>query len=129
MKTQKMLFKLNHVDDLRRRKNAPWAWSFHGATIDGRCLTLRTAKVGRGETRWDPAKLIGETLRLSFHETPLGNLIADLWRPWWAEEEDLAALFAHERRLYQVDQEQLALNTAVQGHASESAVRVASRRL
>ena len=129
MKTQKILFKLNHACDLRRRKDAPWSWCLLGETIEGRCLTLRTAKVGRSETRWDPAKLIGETLSLSFHETPIGNLIADLWRPWWAEDEDLAALFAHERRLYQVDQERLALNSAVRENAAESHVRVASRRL
>ena len=129
MKTQKMLFKLDQATDLRRRKDALWSWCLEGETIEGRFLTLRTAKVGRGELRWDPAKLIGETLRLSFHETPLGNLMADLWRPSWAEEEDLAALFVHERRLYQVDQERLALNEAVRGHASESLARVGSRRL
>lgn len=129
MKTQKILFKLNHAADLRRRKDATWSWCLLGETIESRCLTLRTVKIGRGELRWDPSKLIGETIRLSFHKTPIGNLMADLWRPSWAEEEDLAALFAHERRLYQVDQERLALNAAIRGHASESPVRVGSRRL
>lgn len=113
MKREKILFKLEGAKDLRKRKSAPWSWCMEGETIEGRKLTLRTSKVGPSEKRWDPTKFVGQTFRVTLHATSQGTLMADLWRPSWAEGEDLAALFAHERTLYQVEQERQTLAAAV----------------
>lgn len=129
MKLQKMLFRLDDAMDLRKCKGASWSWRLCGETIEGKQLTLRTAKIGRGEKRWDPTKLIGETLRVTFDATARGNLVADLWRPSWAEGDDLAALFAHDRTLYQVEQERLTLQATVSAHTEQVAVRVGICRL
>ena len=112
MKLQKMLIRLDEASDRRKCKGAPWAWMLWGDSIEGP-IWLRTSKVGPNEKRWDPTKLVGCTLRLTYRTTPAGFLSADLWRPAWAEGEDLAALFDKERTLYLVEQERQELLTTV----------------
>lgn len=112
MKLRKMLFRLEGVEDLRKRKNAPWSWCLRGRVIEGQ-VSLLTSKVGPNEKRWDPVKLVGQTLRITYHTTASGTLMADLWRPSWAEGEDLSALFDMERTLYLVEQERQELLAAV----------------
>ena len=112
MKLRKMLFRLEGVEDLRKRKSAPWSWCLRGRDIEGQ-VSLLTSKVGPNEKRWDPVKLVGQTLRLTYHTTASGTLMADLWRPSWAEGEDLSALFDMERTLCLVEQERQELLGAV----------------
>lgn len=112
MKLQKMLFRLEDVEDLRKRKGAPWSWRLRGRDIKGE-VSLLTCRVGRNEVRWDPVGLIGQTLRITYHTTTAGTLMADLWRPTWAEGEDLSALFDMERTRYLVGREQQDLRTSV----------------
>lgn len=125
MKPKKMLFRLTAATDLRKGPRMPYRWIFHGETIEGNQISMTTSKIGRGELRWFPKKIMGQTIRVSYHETAKGNFIADLWRPAWAEGEDLVKLFAHERTLYLVEQEHLAIEAEVMEH--QASVRRSAR--
>ncbi len=120
MKHKKMLFRLTAATDLRKNRKMPPRWAFHGETIEGNQITLTTAKIGHGEVRWFPNQIMGKTIRVSYHQTTTGNFVADLWRPSWAEDEDLEALFAKERTLYRVEQERLAITEAVMEQQASS---------
>lgn len=128
MKLQKMLFRLDEASDRRKYKGAPWAWMLWGDSIEGP-IWLRTSKVGPHETRWDPTKLGGCTLRLTYRTTPAGFLWADLWRPSWAEGEDLDALFDKERTLYLIEKERQELRTDVTRFADSTCERRTRQRL
>lgn len=126
---KKMLFRLDAAKDLREHAGQPWLWSLEGETIEGKKLTMRTSRVGRNEMRWFPTNLIGEVLQLTYHETRTGNLMADLWRPHWAEGRDLRAEFNDQRTLYRVEQERQALLAESQAAIQHVNIRQALRRV
>jgi hypothetical protein len=106
---KKILFKLKSFKPVRRRAWTCPRWTLHGETIEGDQVSMTTGIYGNGELRWNPKSVVGETLRVTYHLTRNGNMVADLWRPSWAEGEDLGALFAQERTKYLVEQERQAL--------------------
>lgn len=118
---KKMLFRIEAATDLRKRKDQPWSWSMEGWAVDGKRLTMRTSRVGRHEKRWIPTKLIGQVVQLTYHETKTGKLMADLWRPSWAEGEDLVALWC--------EQERQALHAVSQATTQHMNVRQGPRRM
>lgn len=102
MKRKQMLFRLESAQALRRTPAYGDRWILRGRTISGDLLTMRTASFGSGEQRWNPNHLVGLAVRITFHTTPAGNHIADLWRKSEDDDEDLNALFAREQTLHAV---------------------------
>lgn len=127
--TKKMLFKLEAATDLRTGPRQPCSWLLHGETVEGRRLTMRTSLMGPSEKRWIPGTILGQTLRVSYHKTRAGNLVADLWRPSWAEGENLDALFAKEHARYRVEKERQELEAESLKAASQAIVRHNTRRI
>lgn len=110
---KKILFKLLSFEPLPLGKGRCPRWKLRGETIEGDQLVMTTAVIGKSELRWHPRSVQGETLRVTYHRTRSGTLMADLWRPSWAEGEDLAAQFAMARTRYLVEQERQALAAEV----------------